>query len=359
MAIEAKLKVSVLKVEPVVDYSYNCNEEHEATTPIVAESINQQENIDYSHLTPPYSPLQNMAQLKTEAVSDDDDDGNAQNESIELIDIESIETVPELKQEPDNGTKTNNVYHWSNAFQKRLGRKKFIKPAEVRQILSKLDSARRVEAMTTPFGWMPSELVRDVCAAFDEWVATPSYIHSRDFDELNEEQKTCLVTVCHDVPIANNGSETEQRDSWEKRAQLATERLGLRFNERDFQRALGQVTYGDLIKEVTLEPPCKKRKYTRKPSTPLIQPNGHRQLPQDFDLTEEQKRCLVAVMFDVPIVGRFNHNPIGRLEQWQKRAQLTSERLGVKFTVDEYQRALRKASTAQRVSIVKAARNLL
>ena len=47
LAVEAKLKVPILKFEPVVDDSCNGNAEREAIASTDAESINQQEHVDY------------------------------------------------------------------------------------------------------------------------------------------------------------------------------------------------------------------------------------------------------------------------------------------------------------------------
>lgn len=69
------------------------------------------------------------------------------------------------------------------------------------------------------------------------------------------------------IELVDVESVSEETSVKQERAQLATERLGVKFNEREFQRALNQVTY--CIKDVTSspsssEPPCKKRKTASK-----------------------------------------------------------------------------------------------
>ena len=66
----------------------------------------------------------------------------------------------------------NNLEYWRSAFQAKLGRKTLSSVA-ARQVLAKLDINRREEALATPVDSMSTELVSDVWAAFDKWMALP------------------------------------------------------------------------------------------------------------------------------------------------------------------------------------------
>ena len=61
----------------------------------------------------------------------------------------------------------------------------------------------------------------------------PVYVQKLHFEKLNEGEKKELVAISKEV--------TKRSGIWEKRAQLATERIGLKFSADEFKRALKRV----------------------------------------------------------------------------------------------------------------------
>ena len=158
---------------------------------------------------------------------------------------------------------------------------------------------------------------------------------------MNEEQIQCIVDISYEIERLGEYESSWPRAGvspmWQKRADLATERLGFTFTVDQYKKALTRAKYGP-HGQARIEKAKLAARNCRRDQWPTFE--YHRHFPK---LSDEQKESIKAIVTDIPWMkfGRTGKkNEQARHDLWTKRAQLASERLGFNFTVNEFKKAL-------------------
>ena len=100
--------------------------------------------------------------------------------------------------------------------------------------------------MSTSIDLISSDLKDQIWASADEWMSMPHYYKNK---ELTKSQMQCLAAICDEVPFISNEKVTVKqrkentREMWERRAHLATERLGLSFTADQFKMVANKARF--------------------------------------------------------------------------------------------------------------------